>query len=199
MLQCETKKMEYSETKTSKIALITKDIFEALLVAFIAIFLLFTIGFKICTVNGGSMNNTLNHGDNLIILNCFYTPKENDIIVFHDTKSLNEPLVKRVIATGDKWVRIDYDNAIVYVSEDDVFDENDIIDESQYVYFDRGHYSSHGIYEVFVPKGFIFVMGDNRNNSIDSRSQQIGLVDEKTILGKVIFRIAPIDKMGIVQ
>ena len=199
MLQCSAKKTENSQQEPSKIALIIKDVFETILMAFITIFLLFTIGFKICTVNGGSMNNTLNHADSLIILNLFYCPTENDIIVFHDTNHLNEPLVKRVIATGHKWVRIDYDNAIVYVSEDDVFDENDIIDESEYVYLDRGRYSSHGTYEVFVPKGFVFVMGDNRNNSIDSRSPQIGLIDEKTILGKVIFRIAPINSMGIVN
>lgn len=196
---CDEKKTENFQQEPCKIAPLIKDIFETLLMALVIIFLLLIFGFKMCTVNGGSMNNTLNHGDNLIILNFFYSPRENDIIVFHDTKSLNEPLVKRVIATENKWVKIDYDNAIVYVSEDRIFDDNDIIDETAYLYLDRGHYSSHGVYEIFVPEGYLFVMGDNRNNSLDSRSQQIGLVDEKTILGKVIFRIAPIDQMGIVQ
>jgi signal peptidase I len=145
------------------------------------------------------MLNTLHDGEKLIISNLFYKPHENDIIVFHQTGDLNEPCVKRVIATGNKWVKIDYDSSTLYVSTDHVFDEGDIVDESQYAYFDIGRYKMKGSLETFVPDGYLFVMGDNRNNSADSRSPLIGLVDEKTVLGKVIFRISPSDKFGFVK
>ncbi len=152
-----------------------------------------------CTVVGNSMLNTLHDGEKLVISNLFYKPKENDIIVFHETGALNEPVVKRIIATENKWVRIDFDRAIVYVSNDEVIDETDIIDESSYAYLDIGAYKMKGIKEYYVPKGHVFVMGDNRNNSTDSRSEYIGFVDEKTILGKVIIRIYPYDNFGFVK
>ena len=173
--------------------------FDSILWAIIIILIFLTFGFKFCTVIGSSMNNTLYENEKLIITNFFYKPKENDVIVFHQTGSLNEPCVKRVIATGNKWVKIDYDTCTLYVSDDEVFDEGDIVDESAYAYFDSGKYKMTGTLETFVPKGYLFVMGDNRNNSLDSRSNMIGLVDEKTVLGKVILRVSPFEKLGIIK
>ena len=173
--------------------------FDSILKAIIIILILLAFVFKLCTVVGDSMLNTLHEGEKLIISNLFYSPKENDIIVFHQTGDLNEPCVKRVIATGNKWVKIDYDSSTLYVSDDDIFDEGDIVDESSYAYFDIGRYKMKGTLETYVPKGYLFVMGDNRNNSTDSRSSIIGLVDEKTVLGKVIFRISPADRFGTIK
>ena len=192
------------ETKnsTNKLNVKSSSLYEwydSILKVLILMLILITFVFKICTVEGASMDITLADGEKLIISNFLYTPKENDIIVFHDTNNLNKPCVKRIIATGDKYVKIDFDNCILYVSNDNIFNEDDIVDESSYAYFDSGSYKQRGTYETYVPEGYLFVMGDNRNNSTDSRSDLIGLVDEKTVLGKVIFRTSPSDKIGLIK
>ena len=111
--------------------------------------------------------------------------------------SYNEPIVKRVIATGNHYVKIDFNNSLVYVSDDAFFDEKDLINEREYAYFDIGRWRMTGTLETYVPEGKIFVMGDNRNNSADSRSQEIGLVDTRRILGKVVLRLFPVNKITL--
>jgi len=189
-----------SQSSRSKMFLLLYDIFETILICFIIILILSSFFVKTCTVEGNSMLNTLEDGDRLIISDLFYSSKEGDIVVFHDTENLNKFIVKRVISTGNKWVRIDYDNQLIYVSDDNTFDENEIIDESEYIYLDIGRYKGfNDIETTYVPEGHLFVLGDNRNNSVDSRSEAIGLVDERTVIGKVIFRLFPYDKLGTVK
>lgn len=189
---------ETKNENSNKINSFVWEIFDTIIKALILILIVLTFCFKMCTVVGSSMENTLHNGERLIITSLDKNLKPGDIIVFHETNFLDEPVVKRIIATGNHWVRIDFDNAIVYVSEDEIFDETDIINED-YAYLDVGYYRTTGVQTTFVPEGYLFVMGDNRNNSIDSRSKEIGVIDARTVLGKVILRVYPADKFGIIN
>ncbi len=173
------------------------DIFELFVIAICIVILFFTFGARLCRVNGDSMLQTLHHSEMLVVSDFAYTPKQGDIVVFHQTHEtnarLNEPIVKRVIATEGQHVYIDFATAEVYVSDDDAFDESDIIEED-YDYIDNSqgvitepYYARNKTY--VVPDGCVFVLGDNRNNSLDSRSYEIGMVDERRILGRVIFKL----------
>ncbi len=170
------------------------DYVEMFVLAAVVVVLILTFAFRICVVSGGSMNQTLKNGEKLLVSDLFYTPKAGDIIVFHQTSEtddrFNEPIVKRVIATGGQHVKIDYDAKKVYVSDDADFSEDELIDESQYAYFSSGKWLLRGETEYEVPEGHLFVLGDNRNDSADSRDARVSFVDERRVLGRVLFRIA---------
>ena len=152
------------------------------------------------------MENTLYEQESLIVSDLFYTPKRNDIIVFHQTGTLNEPVVKRVIATAGQWVQVTCgetpEDMKVYVSNDEIIDESDLVkepyfnDDFKYISFDGSTYDFEA---AQVPEGYIFVMGDHRYHSTDSRSPMVGFVDTRRILGKVLLRISPMDKFGAVE
>lgn len=161
-----------------------KDLKEILLI--IGIFMLvYVLFFRSVVVVGSSMNNTLVDGDRLLLIsNTLYrNPKQGDVIVaakesFRD----GEPIVKRVIAVGGQTVDIDFDTGVVTV--------DGIVLEESYISSPTLH--GEGMkFPLTVPEGCVFVMGDNRMNSTDSRSPQIGLIDNRQILGKVIFLLIP--------
>ncbi len=137
-------------------------------------------------VNGASMNETLQHEDILILSDLFYTPDNGDIIVFESQQTgYDEPYVKRVIATEGQVV--DYDPMTNKVTVD-----GEVPRWEQYAAYkgaQRAFYMADITYPYTVPEGHIFVMGDNRWNSKDSRD--IGPVDVRTVLGRVVFRIFP--------
>jgi len=167
---------------------------ELFIVSFTAVMLIVLLIARHSPVVGSSMINTLHDGDLLIVSDLFYEPKRDDIIVFHSQNTgYDEPYVKRIIATEGQTVDIDFENWIVTV-------DGEVLDES-YVYRPEGEAmrGSYMSFPVTVPEGHLFVMGDNRNGSSDSRSPHIGFVDERHVIGRVIFRLLPFDVIGTVD
>ena len=155
------------------------------LVAMMAAFvLLFTFVARIIVVSGPSMENTLFQGDLILVWSLGYTPKQGDIVVLTQESYQEDSIVKRVIALEGQRVDIDYNSGTVYV--DDVPLEDDYIKE-------RMRVPSYGdeVNHVTVPEGCIFVMGDNRNNSADSRYPAIGIVDTRCVIGRGMTVIFP--------
>lgn len=145
-------------------------------------------------VNGASMNETLQHNDVLILSDLFYKPDNGDIVVFESqTTGYDEPYVKRVIATEGQVVDYDPDTGVVTV-------DGEVPEWEKYAThkgMKRNYYGADIVYPYTVPDGHIFVMGDNRWNSKDSRD--IGPVDTRTVLGRVVFRLFPFETIGTVD
>ncbi len=164
---------------------------KAILFAAVIVFIVFRFIIQVVTVNGVSMEPTLEGGDRLIISNLFYTPAAGDIVVLSDETGLDEALIKRIIALPGQTVDINENGEVLVdgkvLSEPYIAER---IDESH-----RGDMT----YPLTVPEDSVFVMGDNRNHSTDSRDSQVGLVDEGEILGRVIFRLLPLSKIGPVD
>ena len=151
----------------------------------VVILLVFLLLFRVVVVSGPSMNSTLVHGDYLLLINnVFYKdPQQGDIIVAaKDSFKNGEPIIKRVIATEGQWVDIDFEAGVVYVN-------GTALDEP---YTNTPTNLYEGVdFPLMVEENCIFVMGDNRNESKDSRSFEIGLIDKREILGRAIFLFLP--------
>jgi len=138
--------------------------------------------FRVVTVEGSSMYNTLSENDRIIITDMFYTPEKGDIIVTDSSNGLSKPLVKRIIATGGDTIRISYKTGEVFVNNQ-LLSENYILEPMKTEEKDD--------LVMTIDDGYVFLMGDNRNVSWDSRSEVVGQINENEILGKVVFRILP--------
>lgn len=169
---------------------------ESFVFALLVVQLVFIFVLRIVMVDGDSMTNTLTNGDRLIMTHVNYTPERDDIIVIN-SDVVGKIIIKRVIGIeGDKIV-VDYNNNHVYVNDEQISNEHIkeiMIDKGL---FDLTYKTAAGVYEYTVPEDCVFVMGDNRNDSRDSRS--IGFVREEDILGKAVFRIYPMNSFGAVD
>ena len=163
---------------------------EALLISLTTVILIFVFGIRIIGVQGWSMFPTLQDADQLLVSNLFYTPEKGDIVILTKEAFMSSPIVKRVIATEGDTVDIDFDSGEVSVNGE-VLQEEYIAELTQ-VQYDM-------TFPQTVPDNCIFVMGDNRNHSTDSRYGELGMVDTRYVIGKVLARVFPFNVIGTVS
>lgn len=171
-----------SEEKNGVFSLL--DWVQSLVYAVTVGILIFTLFLRPITVEGSSMKPTLLNGDEVLVSDLFYHPVAGDVVVLRQLRYSETPLVKRIIALGGDTVEIDFDEGVVYVNEI-ALQETYIAEKTH----DRENFEG----PLTVPEGCVFVMGDNRNASTDSRSSAIGVVDERSIIGKVFWILFSID------
>ena len=165
---------------------------QALVAVVVGLILVFTFVGRIIGVVGSSMVPTLHNGDMLILQSIGYEPRQGDVVVLtKEFGSVEGPIVKRVIATEGQTVHIDYATNSVYV-------DGERLDEP-YINEPMRSPGMNTITDITVPEGCIFVLGDNRNNSSDSRLPELGAVDERYVLGRVLFVIFPFQNFGVIR
>lgn len=165
------------------------DVADVIVSAMIIIMVIFIFLFRFAGVSGGSMLPTLHGGDWLVVSSAVYDePQYKDIVIVTQPNYFHEPIVKRVIATGGQTVDIDPVAGVVYV-------DGEALDEP---YTLEPTYTLDDIqFPLTVPEGMLFVMGDNRNDSSDSRSSKVGLIDQRYVLGKVSGRLMPLGQWKV--
>jgi signal peptidase I len=158
------------------------DWLQCIVSAILCGILVFVFVGRIIGVEGSSMLNTLRDRDRIIMSNLLYTPRYGDIVVLKTDAYEDTPLVKRVIAVAGETLDIDFTTG-------DIMIDGKVIQEDYIRELTMSPEDFVG--PITIPQGFVFVMGDNRNASTDSRSSLVGLVDTRQILGKVLFVLIP--------
>ena len=171
-----------SEKKKYGLVGLIYDVVSIFTTALVIIAMLFTFVIRFVGVDGSSMEPTLSDGDWLVVSAINNNIRVGDIIISTQPNSFNEPLVKRVIAKGGQTIDINFESG-------DVIVDGKKLDEP---YIKELTLTSEGVsFPLTVPEGTLFLMGDNRNGSTDSRSDLVGCVDERYVLGVVRFRLTP--------
>lgn len=182
-------------TEEKKKTTIKEDIFdwiESMAISIFVVVIIFTFIFRIVQVSGSSMVPTLQNEDRIITTNLFYQPTAGDVIVCNSV-GLKKTIVKRIIGVAGDTIDINFDEGKVYRNGVEL--KEDYIKELT----KRPDYELPVQFPITVPEGTVFVMGDNRNNSRDSRSEVVGCIDTKQITGKVIMRIFPFNSLGTIK
>lgn len=179
---------EHSEKDVQKITInnnaVSLNLYDwvnSIIVSAVAVVILLTFCFRLIDVDGRSMEPTLINTDKVIVTNLFYTPNNGDVVVISHGEKYDKPLIKRVIATVGQTLDIDFENYKIYV-------DGVLIDEP---YIQGETIEGNADIPDVVPEGKVFVLGDNRPVSLDSRSREVGLIDEESIIGKAQFVIIP--------
>ena len=167
---------------------------EIFIISVAAVFVLFSFVARIAVVEGNSMYPTLSNNDKILVRQLFYSPRYNDIVVCQsENYGLDKPLVKRVIALEGDTVRLDLENWKIIVNGSAIEEPYLVIGSGDMVGW------QYDTDEIIVPEGHVFVLGDNRNNSLDSRFYHVGLIDERYIIGKVVYRFLPYKNLGPIK
>jgi len=172
------------------------DIFEMFAICTAVILLMFSYVARLTVVEGASMEDTLHENDYMIVQSIGYTPTKGDIVVIQKISSRDfpRPIIKRVIATEGDTVDIDFATWTVYVNGKAIdepytnLEGPPSIPDMRYLQF-----------PLTVEEGKIFVLGDHRNHSADSRYDVIGQIDESCVVGRAVLRVMPFDKFGIME
>ena len=167
---------------------------ETIVMAVVFVTVVFTFVARVITVDGISMEPTYYNGDRVLSTTLAGAPHQGDVVSV--VNALDEPIIKRVIATEGQTVDFDQESGEVIV-------DGEVVPGSVYGIEDGITYVTDLPGQVLefpqtVPEGCVFVMGDNRDNSLDSRFVDVGMVDTRNILGKVFFNLFPISKFGFV-
>lgn len=169
---------------------IVYDAVATLETAVIILILLFSLVLRPAAVIGNSMLPNFSGGDRVACIHSFSGYERGDVIIISHATRKDESIIKRVIAVGGDTVDIDFYKGTVSVN-------GQVLDEP-YVYTPT-NLSYDMTFPVTVPEGKLFVLGDNRNDSLDSRSTDIGFINENKVLGKVVFRFYPFDRIKIIK
>lgn len=176
--------------KNGVISSFSKSCFEwmqAIISAIIIVVLVLTFVFRMVEVSGDSMENTLLSEDKVVVTNLFYTPEPGDIVVISHGEYYNKPIIKRVIAVAGQTLSIDFDTGEVVV--------DGVTLNETYIKNPTTRRGNAEIPEV-IPEGKVFVLGDNREVSQDSRYTSIGLIPVENIIGKAQCIVFPFDRLG---
>ena len=157
------------------------EVFEAGVAALVVVTVLFLFCFRVFSVDGPSMKPTLQPEDRVVVSNIGYKAQQGDIVVLSGTDGNQKPIIKRVIAVAGDVVDINFTSGVVTVNGKEEHFTDELTTQQADIAF-----------PLTVPEGTVFVLGDNRGVSLDSRSSRIGCVDERKIVGKVLFRFFPL-------
>lgn len=177
--------------RVSALSIALYQVLQCIVPVAVVVVICLSLSGRIITVDGDSMYPTLHDGDLVLVQQIGYTPRQGDIVIFTKSfRTFTGAIVKRVIALGGQTVRIDYTSGTIEVDGQRL--EEPYLAEAMAIPW----YDTRPIIEITVPEGQLFVMGDNRNGSNDSRDPELGTVDARFVLGRAVWILAPFSDLG---